>query len=59
MKKSKERMQNAISQVNHVDLQVLNDLMVKQSLQYQITQHDAIKIQRNLPLVHKKVLSLN
>jgi hypothetical protein len=57
LKKSRERMQNAISQVNHVNLQVLNDLLVKQSLQYQITQQAAVKIQRNLPLVHKKVFT--
>jgi hypothetical protein len=57
MKKNRERMKNAISQVNHVDLQILNDLLVKQSLQYQITQQVAVKIQRNLPLVHKKVFT--
>jgi hypothetical protein len=54
MKKSRERMKNTILQVNHVNLQVLNDLLVKQSLQYQNTQQAAVKIQRNLPLVHKK-----
>ena len=57
LKKSKERMQNSILQINHVDLQILNDLLVKQSLQYQITQQVALKIQRKLPLVHKKVFT--
>jgi hypothetical protein len=31
--------------------------MVKQSLQYHITQQAIVKIQRNLPLVHKKVFT--
>jgi hypothetical protein len=57
LKKSRERVQNAILQVNHVDLQILNDLLVKPSLQHQITQQAVVKIQRNLPLVHKKVFS--
>jgi hypothetical protein len=54
LKKSRERMQNTILQVNHVNFQVLNDILVKQSLQYQNTQQAAVKIQRSLPLVHKK-----
>ena len=31
--------------------------VITQSLQYQITQQAAVKIQRNLPLVHKKVFT--
>jgi uncharacterized protein YqiB (DUF1249 family) len=54
LKKNKERMQNTIMQVNQVNLQVLNDLFVKQSLQYQNTQHVVVNIQWSLPLVHKK-----
>jgi hypothetical protein len=50
-------MQNAIFQVNHVDLQILNDFLVKQSLQNQITQQVVVKIQRNLSVVHEKVSS--
>jgi hypothetical protein len=50
-------MKNTIFQVNHVNLQVLNDLLIQQSLQYQNTQHDVVKIQRNLPLVHKKAFT--
>jgi hypothetical protein len=57
MKKKSEGIQNSISQVNHANLQVLHDLLVKQSLQYQITQQAVVKIQRNLPLVHKKVFT--
>jgi len=32
LKKNKEYMKNAILQVNHVNLQILNDILVKQSL---------------------------
>jgi hypothetical protein len=34
LKKNKERMKNTIFQVNQVNLHVLNDLLVKQSLKY-------------------------
>jgi hypothetical protein len=57
LKKNRENMKNDILQVNHVDLQILNDLLVKQSLQHQITQQAAVKIQRNLSVVHEKVFS--
>jgi hypothetical protein len=36
---------------------MINDLLVKPSLQHQITQQAVVQIQRNLPLVHKKVFS--
>jgi hypothetical protein len=57
LKKSRENVQNDIQQVNHVDLQMINDLLVKPSLQHQITQQAVVKIQEKLPLVHKKVFS--
>jgi hypothetical protein len=38
-------------------LQILNDIMVKQGLQDQITKHARIKIQINLSVVHKNVFS--
>jgi hypothetical protein len=37
LKKSRERMKNTLLQFNHVNLQVLNHILVKQSLQYQNT----------------------
>jgi len=59
LKKRRERVKNAISQVNHVDLRILNDLLLKQSLQHHITQQEVVKIQRNLPLAHKRFFRLN
>jgi hypothetical protein len=56
LKRNKEMMQNTILQVN---LEVLNDLLVKQSLQYQNTEEATIKVQNILPLAHKKFLPLN
>jgi hypothetical protein len=53
LNKNRENVQNSILQVNHVDLRMVNDLMVKPSLQHQITQQGVVKIQENLPLVHK------
>jgi hypothetical protein len=38
MKKSRERVTNAILQFKNVDLKILNDLLMKPSLQHQITQ---------------------
>jgi hypothetical protein len=57
LKKNMERMQNTILQVNHVNFQILNDLLIQKSLQYQNTQQATIKIQRSLPLVHKKAFT--
>jgi hypothetical protein len=57
LKRNRERMQNTILQVNQVNLQVLNDLLVKQSLQYQNTQQVVVKVQKSLPLVHKKAFT--
>ena len=42
LKKNKECGKNAILQVNHVDLQMINDLLVKPSLQHHITQQVVI-----------------
>jgi hypothetical protein len=56
-KKSRESVQSAIQQVNHVDLQMINDLLVKPSLQHQVTTQAVVKIQEKLPLVHKKVFA--
>jgi hypothetical protein len=51
-------MQNTILQVNHVNFQILNDLLIQKSLQYQNTHEQvAIKIQRSLSLVHKKAFT--
>jgi hypothetical protein len=36
---------------------MVNDLLVKPSLQHQITQQAVVKIQEKLPLVHKKDFS--
>jgi hypothetical protein len=36
---------------------MINDLLVKPSLQHQVTTHVVVKIQEKLPLVHKKVFS--
>jgi hypothetical protein len=57
LRENREKMQNTILQVNQVNLQVLNDLLIKQSLQYQNTQQDAIKVQKGIPLVHKKAFT--
>jgi hypothetical protein len=57
LKKNRENVQNVILQVNHVDLRIVNDLLVKPSLQHQITQQAVVKIQEKLPLVHKKDFS--
>ena len=59
MKKNRERVQNDILHFNHVDCQILNDLLVKPSLQHQITQKVVVQIQRNLPLVHKNYFCFN
>jgi hypothetical protein len=57
LKKNIENVQNYILQVNHVDLRMVNDLMVKPSLQHHITQQAVVKIQENLPFMHKKYFS--
>ena len=36
---------------------MINDLLVKPSLQHQVTKQAVVKIQEKLPLVHKKVFS--
>jgi hypothetical protein len=36
---------------------MINDLLVKLSLQHHITQQEVVKIQEKLPLVHKKSFS--
>jgi hypothetical protein len=56
-KKSRESVESVIQQVNHVDLRIINDMLVKLSLKHQITQQAVVKIQEKLPLVHKKVFS--
>jgi hypothetical protein len=56
-KKNRERVQSAIQQVDHVDLQMINDMLVKPSLQHQVTAQVVVKIQEKLPLVHKKVFT--
>jgi hypothetical protein len=56
-KKNKESIQNTIQQINQVDLQKINDLLVKPNLQHQATTQAVIKIQEKLPLVHKKVFA--
>jgi hypothetical protein len=53
LRKNRERKKNTILQFNQVSFQVLNDLLVKQSLQYQNTQQVVVKVQKGLPLVHK------
>jgi hypothetical protein len=57
LEKIRERLQNSILQVNHVYLKILNYILVKRSLQHQITQQVVVQIQRNLPLVHKMAFS--
>lgn len=57
LKKNRENVQNNILQVNHIDLRIVNDLLVKPSLQQQIIQQAVVKVQENLPLVHKKAFS--
>jgi hypothetical protein len=56
-KKEKESIQNTIQQINQVDLQKINDFLLKPNSQHQATAQAVIKIQEKLPLVHKKVFS--
>jgi hypothetical protein len=56
-KKIRENAENAIQQLNQVNLQMVNDLLVKLSLQQQVTTQAVVKIQEKLPLIHKKVFA--
>jgi hypothetical protein len=56
-RKNKENIQSDIQQMNQIDLLKINELLVKPNLQFQITAQEVKKIQENLPLVQKKMLS--
>ena len=47
-KKNRECVQSAIKQVDHVDLQMINDLLGKQILQHQVIAQVVVKIQETL-----------
>jgi hypothetical protein len=52
-----ESVQSDTQQVDLVDLQMINDMFVKPSLQHQVTTQAVVKIQEKLPLVQKKVFA--
>jgi hypothetical protein len=54
LKKSREKDKDDIQQMTQVNLQILNHFLVKHNLQCQITQQVAVRVQKNLPLVHRK-----
>jgi len=54
LKKSIEKDKSNIQQMTQVNLQILNHFPVKHNLKYQITQQVAVRVQNNLPLVHRK-----
>jgi hypothetical protein len=56
-RKNKESIHNTIQQVNQIDLQKINELLVKPKLQHQVTAQAIRKIQEKLPLVHKKMFA--
>jgi hypothetical protein len=59
LKKNMETGKFFIQQMNQVNLHILNHFLVKQSLQCQSTQQVAVRIKKNLPLVHRRLLTLN
>jgi hypothetical protein len=56
-RKNKESIQSIIQQMNQIDFLKINELLLKPSLQHQITAQTVMKIQEKLPLVQKKVFS--
>jgi len=55
--KNKESIKNTIQQVNQIDLQNIDELLVKLKLQHKVTTQAIKKIQEKLPLVHKRMFS--
>jgi hypothetical protein len=55
--KNKESIHNTIQQVNQIDLQKIDELLVKPKLQHQVTAQAIRKIQEKLPLVHKRMFA--
>ena len=55
--KNKESIKNTIQQVNQIDLQKIDELLVKPKLQHQVTAQEIRKIQEKLPLVHKNLFA--
>jgi hypothetical protein len=54
LKKRKKKDKSIIQQMTQVNLQILNHFLIKHNLQCQITQQVAVRVQKNLPLVHRK-----
>ena len=57
LKKNREKDKYVIQQMNQVNLQILNHFLVKHNLQCQSTQQAMVRVQNNLPLVHRKAFN--
>jgi len=53
--KSSEKNKEMIMHVNQINLQVISQFLMEQSLHCQKTKQSALRIQQSLPLVHRKV----